>query len=92
MSAFAKIAQPLNRLLTGIPADKKSQARAISWSPECQRSFDTLKAALIQAPVLAYVDYSLPFVVYTDAGGQGLGAVLAQVQDGRECVIACIVL
>lgn len=26
VSSFAKIAQPLNRLLTGIPADKKSQA------------------------------------------------------------------
>lgn len=60
----------------------------IQWSAEFQESFDALKAALTETPVLAYVDYSLPFVVYTDARNQGLGAVLAQVQDGRERVIA----
>lgn len=44
--------------------------------------------ALTETLVLACADYSLPFVVYTNASNQGLGAVLAQVQDGREWVIA----
>ncbi|XP_029920671.1 uncharacterized protein LOC115368614 [Myripristis murdjan] len=88
VSGFAKIARPLNQLLTGIPADKKFENRKVQWSPECQMSFDELKTALTQAPVLAYADYSLPFIVYTDASNQGLGAVLAQVQEGKERVIA----
>lgn len=88
VSNIAKIARPLNQLLTGIPASKKTEARGVCWSTDCQEAFDTLKTALTQAPILAYADYSLPFLVYTDASHQGLGAVLAQVQEGRERVIA----
>lgn len=88
VSGFAKVTRPLNQLLTGIPANRKSEAQKVNWSPDCQTSFVALKTALTQAPVLAYADYSLPFVVYTDASNQGLGAVLAQVQEGRERVIA----
>ncbi|KAI3374581.1 hypothetical protein L3Q82_021152, partial [Scortum barcoo] len=41
-----------------------------------------------QVPILAYADYFLPFTLYSDASNQGLGAVLAQVQEGQERVIA----
>ena len=86
--SFAAIARPLNDLLIGIPNDAKSHVRAITWTPACQKAFDALKAALTQSPVLAYADYGQPFVVHTDASHRGLGAVLAQVQDGKERVIA----
>lgn len=88
IAGFAKIARPLNSLLTGVPAAKKTGARPIQWTAECQDSFQRLKAALTQAPVLAYADFTLPFRLYTDASNQGLGAVLAQVQDGTERVVA----
>lgn len=88
VSGFAKIARPLNSLLIGIPANKKTQAQKIQWTSECQTSFDTLKAALTRAPILAYANFEEPFIVYTDASFHGLGAVLAQVQEGRERVIA----
>lgn len=88
MTDFAKIAYPLKTLLTGIPADKKSETRKIQWSPEYQASFDALITALTQAPVLDYANYDHPFIVYKDASNQGLGAVLAQVQEGHERVIA----
>lgn len=85
---FAKIARPLNALSVGAPADKKTGSRLISWSDDCQQAFDHLKAALTQAPVLAYANYAEPFVLYTNASNAGLGPVLAQLQDGHERVVA----
>lgn len=48
------------------------------WSPEQEKSFDNLKNALVSEPILSYPDFSKPFIVYTDASGFGIGAVLAQ--------------
>lgn len=84
---FARMAQPLNALLVGVLADKSS-SRKIKWTTDCQDAFVNLKTCLTQAPILAYADFSLPFVLYTDASHQGLGAVLSQIQDGQERVIA----
>lgn len=36
---------------------------------------------------MSFADFSLPFLLYTDASHQGLGAVLSQIQDGQEKVI-----
>ena len=55
----------------------------------CQESFDSLKKICSESPVLAYADYTKPFVLHTDASTTGLGAVLYQKQeDGKERVIA----
>lgn len=61
--------------------------RTVDWTPDRQVAFDTLKTALVSAPVLAYADFSKPFHLYSDASLGGLGAILAQVQDSRERVI-----
>lgn len=52
-------------------------------------SFTVLKLALTQAPVLSFPDYSLPFVICSDASSQGVEAVLVQqVPGSRPQVIA----
>ncbi len=61
----------------------------LQWSKETVESFDTLKRMLLQSPVLAIYDPSLPTFISTDASDYGLGAVLTQLHpDGFERVIA----
>lgn len=48
------------------------------WSPQCQADFDSLKQALMQAPVLQYFDVNKPIVLSVDSSQEGLGAVLLQ--------------
>ena len=81
IKGFAKIAAPLYDLTSGDNKDKKSEH--VDLSPEALEAFDHLKAACLQAPILAFPDFDKPFLVETDASGKGLGAVLPQKQaDG----------
>ena len=50
---------------------------------QCRASFEALKGKLVAAPVLAYADFALPFVLEVDASLGGLGAVLSQEKNGR---------
>ena len=67
---FAKMAAPLHNLT-------KKEVE-FSWTTDCQKAFDELKMRLITAPVLAYPNFDIDFVLETDASYQGLGAVLSQ--------------
>lgn len=92
VEGFAKLAAPLHRLvaeLGGSRSGKRSMhALAEKWSNECQQSFEELKIRLTTAPVLAYADFSLPFILEVDASHGGLGAVLSQEQGGKIRPIA----
>uniref|UniRef100_A0A8C1WKU1 Gypsy retrotransposon integrase-like protein 1 n=1 Tax=Cyprinus carpio TaxID=7962 RepID=A0A8C1WKU1_CYPCA len=88
IKGFSKIAKPLNQLLAGTGRPRGRGSPSIMWDPECEAAFQQLKQELLQAPILAYADFNLPFILYTDASNLGLGAVLAQRQEGAERVIA----
>ncbi len=60
---------------------KKSERGILKcWTDECQQSFQALKTRLTTAPVLAYADFSLPFILEVDASHGDLGVVLSQEQ------------
>ncbi|ROT79767.1 hypothetical protein C7M84_001508 [Penaeus vannamei] len=80
IKGFAKIADPLSRLLT--------KDASFAWTAEHQQSFDTLKSLLTRSPVLIFPDFQLPFTLATDASCTGLGAALMQRIDGRLRPIA----
>ncbi|KAL7841777.1 hypothetical protein SRHO_G00254680 [Serrasalmus rhombeus] len=92
IQGFSKMARPLHRLVAevgGIKTRKNSRSLlADKWSVECESSFQELKSKLVNAPTLAFANFSLPFILEVDASHQGLGAVLSQEQDGRVRPIA----
>ena len=56
---------------------------------DCQDAFDCLKTLLTTSPITAFPEFSQPFRLYTDASTAGLGAILAQVREGKERIICC---
>ena len=70
---FAKISQPIAELV-------KLDTPFI-WSPQCQSAFVLLKSLLLEFPILRQPDHNRTFLVYTDASGYALGAILSQKDD-----------
>ena len=64
------------------------KGRSFNWNKECQIAFNTLKSALISAPILAFPQGNCEFILDCDASNVALDAVLSQIQDGEERVIA----
>lgn len=78
---FSIVASPLTNLL-------KAKAEFV-WSTQCQEAFDTIKALLCSAPVLAAPNFSKPFKLQVDASQVGAGAVLLQENsDQVECPVS----
>jgi hypothetical protein len=64
------ISKPLTNLL--------KKGTIFVWTSATEASFQALKQALIFAPVLAMPNFTLPFIIETDASAIGIGAVLQQ--------------
>ena len=82
IKGFAKLAAPLYNLTSSNNKDKKS--KHVDLSPEALEAFDHLKAACLQAPILAFPDFDKLFLLETDTSRKGLGAVLSQKQADRQ--------
>ena len=90
IKGFSKVALPLRKVLISLESQGKKVAKhtPVDWGEEEQIAFDTLKTLCCKAPILAYPNYKLPFILHTDGSLEGLGAVLYQVQNGIKRVIA----
>ena len=104
VEGYSKIAKPLNNLTAGYhPARKRGKVYkrprvenhpnpkvplGDEWTPECDTAFRTLIERLTSAPILAFANPQLPYILHTDACRQGLGAALYQEQEGRLRVVA----
>ena len=78
---FAAIAGPLHALTR--------KDAVFDWSADCQDAFDRLKTLLTTSPITAFPDFSQSFRLYTDASTAGLGAIMAQVREGKELIVCC---
>ena len=58
------------------------------WTADCTHAFLDLKKRLVSTPVLVMPQFTQEFILDTDASGEGLGAVLSQVIEGEEKVVA----
>ena len=81
MKGFSCITQPLNGLLSGEGASRKSEK--MSLLEDALKAFNALKQMCMSAPIPAFADYTKEFLLETDASEEGLGAILSQKQaDG----------
>ena len=80
IKGFSTIAKPLTKL-----TEKNVE---FEWGDEQQQAWEILKQKLVESPILAYPDPECEFILDTDASGYGIGAVLSQVQGGKERVVA----
>ena len=79
IKGYANIAKPLNDLLSGV--NSKLKGCFVQLPPAVVVAFQELKLKCMIAPVLAFADFHKPFLLETDASGDGLGTVLSQKQE-----------
>ena len=80
VEGYARIAAPLIALT--------EKGATFHWMDVEQVAFEALKEKLTTAPILGYPTAEDKFILDTDASKCSIGAVLSQIQDGREVVIA----
>ena len=76
---FSKIAKPLCKLL--------AKDAVFEFDNVCLDAFETLKIALVSAPVLQPPNWEKPFEIIYDASNFAVGAVLGQRKEDKPYVI-----
>jgi hypothetical protein len=66
-----------SHLLTPLTALTKKNVK-FKWTKEHQQAFDSLKNSATCKIVLTYLDFSVPFEIYTEASKYQIGSVITQ--------------
>ena len=71
---------------------KQRREKVLNWTPEMSENLDLLKAEFKKAPIRAAPKFDSEeiFQLTTDYSSIAIGAVLSQVQDGKERLIAAV--
>jgi len=77
---FLGVSKPLTNLIKKI--------EKFVWTDDCPEAFNILKKKLITAPILAHPRFNHSFEVATYASAFGEGAILKQIHDSKEHVVA----
>ena len=65
---FSKIARPLCRLL--------EKGTKFNFDESCQSSFEEIRSRLVEAPIMAKLDWNKEFEIMCNASDYAMGAVL----------------
>lgn len=79
---FSGIASPLTNLL------RRNTTNKLMWTDGALESFDLLKTAMCEAPVVANPDFTFEFHIQCDASDTAGAAALGQMLEDREVVIS----
>lgn len=77
---FSRIAKPL--------FDLTKKTSSLTWTDDCQKAFNSLKGILSGPDIMSLPQDSGRFILDVDACDVSIGAVLSQMQSGKEKVIA----
>jgi hypothetical protein len=80
---YADMSSVLFSLLHGA----KSKKQAIHWTEEGRKAFHDLKQAIVDAPMLRFLQPTGKVTLYTDASTYGSGGMLTQEQEGDDGLI-----
>ena len=76
IKGFANLACPLYDILS-----KETKMGPMQLPPEACEAVRMLKEKILTSPLLAFPDFTKPFLLEMDASKEGLGAILSQKQD-----------
>ena len=84
---FAEVSAPLQALVVG-KRKGMSKPPPFVWTEAAGIAFLKLKELFTITPVLSYPTEDDPFILDTDASNDSIGAVLSQIQNGKEVPLA----
>ena len=84
---FSLTPSPLYHILTDTQNKQRHSKEPIDWHDHHQAALEKLLHHIATPPILAYPDYSQPFISLTDGSRLGLVCSLFQMQNGKLRVL-----